>query len=195
MSMLGNPVSGNHTVEPTTTPLPVEGRGSSSTPSAPGIGGTSSAMATAADSTAPTTAAPSTPSGSKVRPSIFAKKDALLETFKGFFTSPDATVLKHPVTSLISNVAIKALFYLVAQTFPVIGWAVIAFSAGLFERVIVLNPREYLRGIIHVAQSTWQILLSKVTSKPTTPASTTPTAPASTTPTAPTTPSSSAASS
>ncbi|NGX53095.1 MAG: hypothetical protein KR126chlam5_01403, partial [Candidatus Anoxychlamydiales bacterium] len=40
------------------------------------------------------------------------------------------------------------LFYSVAQSFPVFGSIVIAFSTALFTRVVVLNPKKYGNAIL-----------------------------------------------
>ncbi|NGX33307.1 MAG: hypothetical protein K1060chlam4_01369, partial [Candidatus Anoxychlamydiales bacterium] len=165
---------------------PVATSSSSSSPASPAVPtsaptplGAASTIAPAPSSDDPTsvtapsasTSAPATPSSEP------AKKNIYFETLKNCFTKPDETVLKHPIKSTIYHVAIQILFYSVAQSFPIFGSIVIAFSVALFERVVVLNPKKYGNAILKSLKDAWKYISTKWSKNKPAPAASSPPTP------------------
>ncbi|HEU64696.1 MAG: hypothetical protein KR126chlam4_00840 [Candidatus Anoxychlamydiales bacterium] len=142
----------------------------STAPAASATAASSTTTASGIGSTATTMAPASSPASSTTPSSDPA--NIYVEVFKECFTKPDETVLKHPIKSLTYHVAIKILFYSIAQSFPVFGWAAIAFSAALFDRVVLLNLKKYPNAILDSLKDAWKYISDKWSkAKPPAPAS------------------------
>ncbi|NGX49133.1 MAG: hypothetical protein K940chlam5_00729 [Candidatus Anoxychlamydiales bacterium] len=145
---------------------PVLASSSTSSPASPATKaptplGTTSTIAPAPSAGDPTSVTAPSVSTSATPSSEPTKENIYLITLKECFTKPDKTVLKHPIKSTVYHVAIQVLFYSVAQSFPVFGSIVIAFSVALFERVVVLNPKKYGNAILASLKDAWKYITSK----------------------------------
>lgn len=84
------------------------------------------------------------------------KKSTVLKPLKSLLTDPNKAVMENPVLTLVYSVAIKILFYSIAQSFPIFGWAALAFSTALFERAVIFNPKEYYNAVLNTIKDVWQ---------------------------------------
>ncbi|NGX34100.1 MAG: hypothetical protein K1060chlam1_00447 [Candidatus Anoxychlamydiales bacterium] len=187
--------AGGENADPTIIPAPAAAPASApaAAPTEPDSAAPSPSVASApapvvtADPAKASAPAAATPPVASKRASFLA---TVLATVKNCFSQPDETVLKHPIQSLIYNIALKYIFYCI----PGIRWYAIAASTMLFERVVLLNPMRYSSAILNAIKVAGRYLSDKWHGKSNTSAPAAPTGPAaSKTPAPPSTPPAAAA--